>query len=165
MTRRDPCAPADDGCSHFRCNLATAVVFAVFSGLASVLASIIDEHACDSQSNLAWSIGHKRADNRNADSWRLFVASLSAEPCHARASDFDIVAWNVVGPAHGRRVALKLDRAPNDDGLPGPCDDDVRGLPVSLRGFLENLHVQGLLGNHLLQPGILLLESLQLLGH
>ncbi len=76
MTRRDPCTPADDGCSHSHYCLVTAVVFAVFSGLATVLASIIDEHACDSQSNLAWSIGHKRADNHNVDSWRLFVASL-----------------------------------------------------------------------------------------
>ena len=66
---------------------------------------------------------------------------------------------NEVVPAQGKRVVLKLDRAPNDDGPPVPCADDVRGLPVSLRSFLENLHIQGLLGNH--QEAILFLPPVK----
>ena len=42
---------------------------------------------------------------------------------------------------------------------------DVWGLPVSLRRFFEDLHVEGLVGHQLLQPGILFLEGLQLLDH
>ena len=41
----------------------------------------------------------------------------------------------------------------------------MRGSPVFLRGFLEDLHVQSLLGHHLLQPRIFFLKGLQLLGH
>ena len=36
---------------------------------------------------------------------------------------------------------------------------DVRGLPVSLRGFLQNLHIKSLLRYHLLQPSILFLQG------
>ena len=39
--------------------------------------------------------------------------------------------------------------APNGDGLPGSCDVDVQGLPVSLRRSFENLHVQSLVSYQL----------------
>jgi len=55
--------------------------------------------------------------------------------------------------------------APNGDAPRWSFAVDVRGLPVSLRGFLHNLHVQSLLGHHLLQPHILFLQSLEFLRH
>ena len=43
--------------------------------------------------------------------------------------------------------------------------DGIQGLPVSLDSLLENPPIEGLRGNHLLQPCVLFLQSLQLLGH
>ena len=45
------------------------------------------------------------------------------------------------------------------------CVGDVQGLPVSLGSLLEDLHIEGLLGNNLLQPCVLFLQGFQLLGH
>ena len=55
--------------------------------------------------------------------------------------------------------------APNDDAPQRSFAVDVRGLPVSLRGFLEDLHVQSLLGDHLFQPSVLFLQGFEFLGH
>ena len=41
----------------------------------------------------------------------------------------------------------------------------MRSLPVSLRSFFENLHVQGLVSNQLLPSRILFLEGFELLDH
>ena len=45
------------------------------------------------------------------------------------------------------------------------CVGDVQGLPVSRGSLLENLPIEGLLGNHHVEPRILVLQSFQLLGH
>ena len=55
--------------------------------------------------------------------------------------------------------------APGDDECLGLFADDARGLPVSLRRLLQNLHVQSLIRNQSLQPCILFLKRLELLHH
>ena len=70
-----------------------------------------------------------------------------------------------VDPARGTLDAPTLCAAPDDDVSRQPFVVDVRGLPVSLRGFLQDLHVQSLLRHHLLQPSVLLLKRLQLHDH
>ena len=61
--------------------------------------------------------------------------------------------------------APKHSRAPNGNAPQRSFADDVRGLPVSLRGFLENLHAESLVGYQLIQPDILFLKRLQLFHH
>ena len=62
--------------------------------------------------------------------------------------------------------------APRSAGRIPPSDGDARGTSVELRhasvwagGLLEDQHVQGLVRHQLLQPRVLLLELLKLLGH
>ena len=55
--------------------------------------------------------------------------------------------------------------APNDDAPQRSFAVAVRGLPVSLRGFLQNLHVESLFGHHLLHPDILFSQGFELLRH
>ena len=55
--------------------------------------------------------------------------------------------------------------APNDDAPQRSFAVAVRGLLVSLRGFLQNLHIQRLLGDHLFQPNVLFLQGFEFLGH
>ena len=59
--------------------------------------------------------------------------------------------------------AVKLSLARNDDALPERFVADVRRLPVSLRRFLQNLHVDSLLRHQLLQTGILPFQLFQTL--
>lgn len=54
-------------------------------------------------------------------------------------------------------------QAASDGGLRERFADDARGLPVSLRSFLQNLHVQTLVSNQSLEPRVLFLKCLQLL--
>jgi len=61
-------------------------------------------------------------------------------------------------------AAVILDQAPIDDVLLSPYVVDLRGLPVSLCGFLQNLHIQSLFGYQLFQATVLFLERLKLLG-
>ena len=56
-------------------------------------------------------------------------------------------------------------QALSGDALLRRCVSSAQGSPVSLCGFLHNLHVQGLLGHELLQAGVLFLERLELFGH
>ena len=52
--------------------------------------------------------------------------------------------------------------APNGD-VPGRSfAGGVRGLPVSLRGFTQDLRVQGLVGHQLLESSLLFLQGPQL---
>jgi len=55
--------------------------------------------------------------------------------------------------------------APSAAGRIPPSDGDARGKSVWAGGLLEDQHVQGLVRNKLLQPRVLLLELLKLLGH
>ncbi len=57
-----------------------------------------------------------------------------------------------------------LAQAPSDDGRLSRCGDVARGLPVSLGGLLEELHVECPVGHQLLHPGVPFLQGLDLLG-
>ena len=70
-----------------------------------------------------------------------------------------------VDRARSKRDAPTPSVAPNDDALRRLFAVVVRGLPVSLRSFFQNVHVESLFGHHLFQPRILFLEGLKLLRH
>ena len=76
------------------------------------------------------------------------------------------------GRAHDRPFFPRPFPAPRSAGRIPPSDGDARGKSVDLRhagvwagGLLEDQHVQGLVRHQLLQPRVLLLELLKLLGH
>ena len=76
-----------------------------------------------------------------------------------------IAGYCEVDRAHDNLDAPTPSVAPNIDAPQWSFAVDVRGLPVSLRGFLEDLHVQSLLSDHLLQRSVLFLQSFEFLGH
>ena len=86
-------------------------------------------------------------------------------PVHHPPDASGIAGCCVVAPERGTPDAPRLFLAPNGYARRIPCVGDVQGLPVSLGSLLENLHIESLLGDHLLQPCVLFLQSLQLLGH
>ena len=61
--------------------------------------------------------------------------------------------------------APTLSVTPNDDAPQRSFAVDVRGLPVFLRVFLHNLHIQRLLGEHVFQPTVLFLQGFEFLVH
>jgi len=75
----------------------------------------------------------------------------------------DNAVYREADRAHGRLEAPTLSLAPYDDALRRPFAVVVRGLPVSLCSFLQNIHVENLFGHHLFQSCILFFESLELL--
>ena len=70
----------------------------------------------------------------------------------------DNVAYYEVDPERDKRDVPKPFPAPNADVLHESFVGVAWGLPVSLRGFLENLHVQSLLSHQLLQPSVFFLQ-------
>ena len=92
-------------------------------------------------------------------------ASRAVPPVHHPPDAIGIAGCCVVAPKYGRPDAPKLFLPLNRYARRIPCVGDVQGLPVSLGGLLEDLHIESLLGNHLLQPCVLFLQSLELLGH
>ena len=84
---------------------------------------------------------------------------------HHAADVADNAVYREVDRARGKRDAPTPSVAPNDDALRRLFAVVVRGLPVSLRSFLQNVHVESLFGHHLFQPRILFLEGLKLLRH
>ena len=92
-------------------------------------------------------------------------ASHEVTVVHHAAAVADNAVYREVDRARGKRDALTLSQAPNDNAPRRLFAVVVRGLPVSLRSFLQNLHVESLFGHHLLQPSILILQRLELLGH
>ena len=92
-------------------------------------------------------------------------ASLVEAADRQQAVSTDIAASCVIVPALCKRAAPKPDLAPACDA-PRPLRGGVaRGSEVSLGGFLQDQHVQSLIGDQLLEPGILFLKCTQLLGH
>ena len=81
------------------------------------------------------------------------------------ADAIDHAGRYVTGRVRDRRDVRKLCRAPVGDAIRARLDGVARGLEVSLRRFLQNGVVNGLIGNQTLQPTVLLLQSLQLLSH
>ena len=92
-------------------------------------------------------------------------ASRAVMPVHHPPDASGIAGCCVVAPERGTPDAPRLFLAPNGYARRIPCVGDVQGLPVSLGSILENLHIVSLLGNHLLLPCDLFLQSFQLLGH
>ena len=76
------------------------------------------------------------------------------------ADESDTAAYFVVDRALDRRDVPKSFPALNDDARRQRSDVAVQGLPVSLRGFLEDLHVQDLVRDDFFQSRVLFLESL-----
>jgi hypothetical protein len=95
----------------------------------------------------------------------LRIAFHEANDGHRPVDVTRIAEYCAVDRGHGKLVALMLSQAPNSDALQRLYVDDVRSLPVSLRGFLGDLHIKSLLGHHLLQPSILFLKGFQFLPH
>ena len=58
-----------------------------------------------------------------------------------------------------RLDVLILSQAPNGDKLQRSFAGDVRGLPVSLRGFLQNIHIESLVSHELLQASVFFLKG------
>lgn len=67
-------------------------------------------------------------------------------------------------PAHGNPDDRKSVQAPGAGGQPQLSASVVGGLQVWAGGFAQDLSAQGLLAQQSLQPGVLLLHFLQLLG-
>ena len=86
-----------------------------------------------------------------AVAWPEPASREVSEPRHPAAATGN-VAYYGLDRVLDRLGVLMLSEVPNEDELLRPFDADVRGLPVSLRGFLEDLHVEGLVGHQLLQP-------------
>ena len=82
---------------------------------------------------------------------------------HRPAGATGIAGYYEVDRAHDNLDAPTPSVAPNIDAPQWSFAVDVRGLPVSLRGFLEDLHVQSLLGDHLLRPSVLFLQDFEFL--
>ena len=84
---------------------------------------------------------------------------------HHAADVVDNAVYREVDRARGNGDAPTPSVAPDDDALRRLFAVVVRGLPVSLRSFLQNLHVESLFGHHLFQPRILFLKGLKLFRH
>ena len=80
----------------------------------------------------------------------LAVASPPVVDVHRMADETDIVGYYVADREPGKRDVPKSFSALNDDALGKQSVVAVQGLQVSLRGFLEDLHVQDLIGDDLL---------------
>ena len=92
-------------------------------------------------------------------------ASHEVTVVHHAADVADNAVYREVDRARGKRDAPTPSVAPNDDALRRLFAVVVRGLPVSLCGFLQNIHVESLFGHPLFQSCILFFESLELLRH
>ena len=69
------------------------------------------------------------------------------------------VAYCEVDRVLDRLDVLILSQAPNGDKLQRSFAGDVRGLPVSLRGFLQNIHIESLVSHELLQANVFFLKG------
>jgi len=78
-------------------------------------------------------------------------ASHEVTVVHHAADVADNAVYRKVDRARGKRDAPTPSVAPNDDALRRLFAVVVRGLPVSLRSFLQNVHVESLFGHHLFQ--------------
>ena len=165
MTTHDPCIGHGDARNHSHSRQGIVVYDAVFAGLAYVLASKVDGHVSHSPSNLAGLTTDEYGQIRNEDVDGQVNASHGADAVHRPPDATDIAGCCVVAPERGRHDAPRLFLAPNGYARWIPCVDGVQGLPVSLGSLLEDLHIESLLGDHLLQPCVLLFQSFQLLGH
>ena len=95
---------------------------------------------------------------RNVDvAWPKHRISRSSRRLIILVGEIGIAGCYEVDRGRGTLDAPILSVAPNGDVLRRAFAVDVRGLPVSLRGFLQNLHIKSLLGHHLLQSTILFL--------
>jgi hypothetical protein len=87
---------------------------------------------------------------RNADADDPVNAYIIVTFVRSPPDATDIAECYVAGPERGTHDAPTLSLASNGNVRWTPCVGDVQGLPVSLGGFLEDLHVKRLLGNQLL---------------
>ena len=99
-----------------------------------------------------------------AVAWPEPASREVSEPRHPAAATGN-VAYCELDRVLDRLGVLILSEAPNDDELQRPFDADVRGLPVSLRGFLQDIHIESLLCHELLQTSILFLKGFEFLRH
>ena len=132
---------------------------------ATVLASKGDAHVFRSPSSHAALAIDKCGQIRNEDVDEPANASRAVPPVHHPPDAIGIAGCCVVAPEHGRPDAPYLFLPLNGYARRIPCFGDVQGLAVSIGGLLEDLHIESLLGNHLLQPCVLFLQSFQLLRH
>ena len=99
-----------------------------------------------------------------AVAWPEPASREVSEPRHPAAATGN-VAYCELDRVLDRLGVLIISEAPNDDELLRPFDADVRGLPVSLRGFLQNIHIESLVSQEFLQASILFLKGFQFLRH
>jgi len=89
-----------------------------------------------------------------AVAWPEPASREVSEPRHPAAATGN-VAYYGLDRVLDRLGVLMLSEVPNEDELLRPFDADVRGLPVSLRGFLQNIHIESLVSQEFLQASIL----------
>ncbi|MDE0866813.1 MAG: hypothetical protein OSA98_23795, partial [Rubripirellula sp.] len=133
--------------------------------LAHALASKVDGRVSRSRTNLAASATDQTVRIQSEDVDEPVNASRAVSPVHRPPDAIDIAGCCVVARERGTHDAPRLYLAPNGYAWWTLCVDGVEGLPVSLGGLLEDLPIESLLSDHLLQPCVLFLQSLQLPGH
>ena len=141
------------------------VVYTVFSALACPRVARVVRPACDSPPNLAFARHRASEGYRTGDDAWISDASRPIALPRRPGDVLHIAAYREIGPAPCRPDAATLLLAPSSDALRVRCVVAAQGLPVSLRGFLQYLHVESLLGHQLLQPPILFFQGPQLLDH
>ena len=147
-------------CSAWRFSVTSLVLMTAFTWFGSVTEPFADlaEAAVTTTGDVYPSGG-----GVNADLWwvrkELYVGKGYG------TGTTDLAGYCEVDRGRDMLDAPKTSVIPNGDVPQRSFSVDVRGLPISRRGFLQNLHVESLLGHHLLQPSILILQRLELLGH
>ena len=129
--------------------------------LAYVLVSTGEAHVSRSLSSLNASAIDKCGQIRNEELDEQINASLAVALVRHPPDANGLVA----DPERGTHDVPIFFLAPNGYARRIPCVGDVQGLSVSRGSLLEDLHIEGLLWNHLPQLCVLFLQRIQLLGN
>ena len=146
--KRDSCAVTHDPRSYARCRLKNVACNVVFSRLACSLASRDGGTACGGRASHVPTAADQYVQPQSAN-----VAWPQHTSHQATVVDHLVGATGIAGYRKVNRARDVLD-APKPSGVSNgnaprrSFAADVRSLPVSLRGCLQNLHIESLLGHH-----------------
>jgi len=147
-TKRDSCAVTQDPRSYYRCHLKNIDCNVVFSRFACSLASRDGGPACGGRASHVPTAADQYVQPQSANVAWPQHASHEATVVHHSAGATDIAGYCEVDRAADMLDAPKPSGAPNGNAPRRSFAAAVRSLPVSLRGGLQNLHIESLLGHH-----------------
>ena len=149
-TKCGPYAVIHDARSYSRYRLKNIACNVVFSERAYFLASRDGGPACGGRASHAPTAADQYVHPQSVDVAWPQHASHQPTVVHHLAGATGIAGYCEVNRAGNMLDASKTSGVPNGNAPRRLFVADVWGLPVSLRGFLQNLHVEGLPGYHLL---------------